>query len=123
MIWTSTFWRGCAERAIKTAAQTFVASVGANATGIVDVDWPGIASVTALAALLSVVTAIGNAEFTAGVPAPDPDAYGPPETGDLNDDGEPMLTDLPDPDADLDGWAEDDDSDDLEDMVAVVNEQ
>ena len=132
MLTTKKFWLGCFECAIKTAAQTFVASVGVDATGIVDVDWPGIASVTALAALLSVVTAIGNAEFTAGgrIPAvAAPDAFGPPETDDIDPEtGEPMISEdagvLPDPDGDIDDWIEvvvdADSDDDLEAMVTAT---
>ena len=113
MIWTADFWRGCAERAVKTAAQTFVATVGVSAAGILDVDWVTVASVTALATVLSVVTSIGNAEFTAGsgtvVLVDHDDSY-----SDETDDSEAVLDPPPNTGGDLD---------DLEDMVAVVNEQ
>jgi hypothetical protein len=66
MIWSIAFWKGAAERAIKTFFQTFVALIGTSAVIIQDVDWIFIASGSTLAAILSVATSIGNAEFTAG---------------------------------------------------------
>lgn len=76
MIWTLAFWKGTAERAIKTFFQTLAALIGALAVGIDaglgDVDWLSLASVAALAAGLSVATSIGNANFTAGAPVPTP---------------------------------------------------
>ena len=73
MIWSAAFWRGCAERAVKTWMQTFVAVVAMTAgtemipaVGVEGVPWVGVLSVSSLAALLSVATSIGNADFTAG---------------------------------------------------------
>lgn len=74
MIWSVSFWKGAGERAIKTLAQTFVAvvlaGVGADAVGatagLLDVSWVDALSVSALAAFLSVITSIGNANFTSG---------------------------------------------------------
>lgn len=66
MIWSIAFWKGAAERAIKTFFQTFVALIGTSAVIIQDVDWIFIASGSTLAAILSIATSIGNAEFTAG---------------------------------------------------------
>lgn len=78
MIWTKQFWQGAGERAIKTFFQTVVAVVGAAALGVEFpglgvVNWVDVASVSGLAALLSVATSLGNADFTAGpaVTAPD----------------------------------------------------
>lgn len=69
-IWTAAFWKGAGERAIKTAAQTFVAVVGVTGVGTTlglgQVSWVADLSVTGLATLLSLVTSIGNADFTAG---------------------------------------------------------
>lgn len=72
-IWTSSFWAGAADRAIKTFFQTFVAvviaGVGADAIGIsaglLDVSWLDALSVAGLATLLSLATAVGNADNTA----------------------------------------------------------
>ena len=71
---TVDFWKGAGERAIKTFLQTFVAvivaGVGAEAIGVsaglLDADWLTALSVAALAAVLSLATSVGNAEFTAG---------------------------------------------------------
>ena len=49
-------------RAVKTAAQTLVALIGTGAVGITDLDWPSLLSVTATAAVLSLLTSL------AGVP-------------------------------------------------------
>lgn len=76
MITTKAFWTGAAERAVKTFCQVFVAvvflGVGADAVGvtagIADVDWLDALSVAGLATVLSVVTSVGNASFTAGKP-------------------------------------------------------
>lgn len=76
MITTAEFWRGAAERALKTAMQVFVALVVVQAgtglvpeVGITALDWGHVASVTGLAVVLSLATSLGNARFTAGVPA------------------------------------------------------
>ena len=66
MIWSAAFWRGAGERMIKTAAQALLAVIGVGAVGIMDVDWGGALSAAALAAVLSLITSIGNADFTAG---------------------------------------------------------
>lgn len=72
-IWTKAFWKGAGDRAIKTFFQTFVAvvvaGVGADAVGasagILEVSWLDALSVAALATLLSIATAVGNADNTA----------------------------------------------------------
>lgn len=66
MIWSRDFWQGAGERALKTFAQALAAVIGAGAVGIMDVDWPQALSVAALATALSLLTSIGNADFTAG---------------------------------------------------------
>jgi hypothetical protein len=66
MLWTSAFWKGAGERAIKTFAQAAVAVIGAETVGLLNVDFAGLASVAGLAALVSVLTSIGNADFVSG---------------------------------------------------------
>lgn len=69
-LWSLAFWKGAGERAIKTACQTFVAVVGVTGVGTTlglgQVNWITDLSVTGLATVLSFITSIGNAGFTAG---------------------------------------------------------
>ena len=57
-MWTKLFWKDAVERAIKTAAQAAVALMTSGATGILDVDWMNILSVSALAFVTSVLTSL-----------------------------------------------------------------
>lgn len=54
------FWKACGIRALKTFCQTAVSAIGGGAVGIIDVDWLGILSVSATAAVLSVLTSIAT---------------------------------------------------------------
>jgi len=65
-IFTRAFWMGAAERGIKTTAQSAVAVLTADVTGLLDVDWTTTASVAGLAGLVSVLTSIATADFVAG---------------------------------------------------------
>lgn len=73
MIWTLAFWKGAGERALKTAAQTFLAVVGVNGVGttlgFTDINWTGDLSIAGVATVLSLITSLGNASFTAGTPS------------------------------------------------------
>ena len=66
MLWSIAFWRGATERALKTFAQALVAVIGVGAVGLLDVDWIGALSAALLATVVSVLTSIGNADFTSG---------------------------------------------------------
>ena len=57
---TGSFWAKTIERAVKTLAQTAVATISGNAVGLLDLDLVQVASVSGLAALLSVLTSIGS---------------------------------------------------------------
>lgn len=45
-------------RAIKTMAETALALIGTNTVGITDVDWVGVLSACALAAIVALLTCI-----------------------------------------------------------------
>lgn len=47
-------------RALRTFAQTAVSMVGGNVVGILQVDWVGILSVAATAAVLSILTSVAG---------------------------------------------------------------
>ena len=64
-MFTKAFWLGATERAVKTLFQTFVALVGTSVL-ITDVEWTTVLSGSILAAVLSIATSLGNADFTAG---------------------------------------------------------
>jgi hypothetical protein len=53
-------------RAIKTAAQAAVALVGTNVAGVTEVDWVGVASGAALAAILSLLTSVAGIPEVSG---------------------------------------------------------
>lgn len=59
----STYWnkwlRAASVRAVKTVAQTAIANIGASAV-LSAVDWPMVASVAALAGLLSLLTSVAG---------------------------------------------------------------
>ena len=62
-MWTVGFWKGAAERAIKTAAQAGLAFFVVGETGIADVDWATVAGVGAVAAIASILTSLVSAPF------------------------------------------------------------
>lgn len=47
-------------RALRTACQTSIALIGTNAVGVTAVDWMGVASGAALAAIVSILTSIAT---------------------------------------------------------------
>lgn len=53
------FWKATAIRAVRTICQTAVATIGTTAL-ITEVDWAVVASASALAGLLSVLTSIAT---------------------------------------------------------------
>lgn len=66
------FWKGAFERALKTFIQAFIATVGFTAgtqyggADIVAAPWLTALCTAGIAAVLSVVTSVGNADFVAG---------------------------------------------------------
>ena len=67
MIWSFAFWKGAAERAIKTAAQV-LAAVFVVGVPILDVDIVGALGLVATAVVASLLTSILSADFVAGLP-------------------------------------------------------
>ena len=53
------WWKAAGIRAIKTVAQTAVATIGVSAT-MTDVDWLLVVSASALAGILSLLTSIAG---------------------------------------------------------------
>lgn len=68
-LFSKQFWKAAAERAVKTFAQSAAALLTANAVGLLDADWTGIASVSGLAALVSVLTSVGSAGLNGSGPS------------------------------------------------------
>ena len=56
---TKAFWKAAGIRAIRTLAQTAVATIGTSAV-ISEVDWVMVASASALAAILSILNSIAT---------------------------------------------------------------
>jgi len=52
------YWAYAGERAIKTLAQTALATIGVGAVGIFEVDWINVGSVSALAGIMSLLTSV-----------------------------------------------------------------
>lgn len=66
MLTTASFWKAAAERAVKTFAQTAAALLTGNVTGLLEVDWISLVSVSGLAALVSLLTSVGTDAVTGG---------------------------------------------------------
>ena len=57
-MYTLTFWKDAAERAIRTAAQALLALWATDVSGVLAVDWLQAGSVSALAALMSLLMSV-----------------------------------------------------------------
>jgi hypothetical protein len=68
MLFTLAFLKGAGERAIKTAAQTLAGYFVIGTTGVLEFEWVAALSVTAAAAVASLLTSIGNADFVSVPP-------------------------------------------------------
>jgi len=59
-MFTRTFWRSTAERAVKSFAQSLLAILGISGLGLLDVDWVTTLSTAGMATLLSVLTSLAS---------------------------------------------------------------
>jgi len=59
-VYTITFWKDAAERAIRTAAQALLALWATDVSGVLAVDWVQAGSVSALAALMSLLMSVAS---------------------------------------------------------------
>lgn len=57
---TRRWWKAAGVRAVKTTAQTAVALIGTAALGLLEVDWLAVASGSALAGVVSLLTSVGG---------------------------------------------------------------
>ncbi|MDT0270247.1 holin [Streptomyces sp. DSM 44915] len=71
---TWTWWRATLERAVRTAAQTLVAVLGAGAVDLLTVDWGPALATAAGAALLAVLTAVATPGGPGATETPTPPA-------------------------------------------------
>ncbi len=70
-IYTLTFWSAALERAIKTAAQAAVLSIGATSIAInaLAVDWASVGGFALGGFALSILTSVGSGIVTGGGPS------------------------------------------------------
>jgi hypothetical protein len=57
-MWTSSFWRAVAERALSSFAWSLISVIGVGATDLLSVPWQGALSTAGLSALLSVLKSV-----------------------------------------------------------------
>lgn len=69
---TGAFWGDTAVRAVKTFAQSAIAVITAQATGLLNIDWLNMLSIAGLAALLSVLTSVASGDTVGGAAAIQP---------------------------------------------------
>ena len=60
-MFTTTFWKSAAERAIKTVAQALIAVIAATTFDWFTADWQAIAGTAATAGVLSLLSSIASA--------------------------------------------------------------
>lgn len=72
------FWIDTADRAVSTVAQAAVATLTAGVTGLLQVDFPQVASVAGLAGLVSVLTSIAFRGGSSATPTEQEPTWNPP---------------------------------------------
>lgn len=69
-MFTKQFWKAAGERAAKTIAQTAVVTITAGpATGILELDWVAVGSISLLSGVVSVLTSVASGAATDGSPS------------------------------------------------------
>jgi hypothetical protein len=63
------FWLAAVERAVKTAAQVAVVTLGAEAVDLLAVDWTAVLSMSAGGALVSLLTSIASGRIGDDTPS------------------------------------------------------
>ncbi|WP_198539268.1 holin [Streptomyces graminilatus] len=66
MMLTRAFWKATAERMVRTFAQAEVALLSGEGLGLLDVDWPATLSISGMAAVLALLTAVATSGGTQG---------------------------------------------------------
>lgn len=79
-MWTASFWKAAAERAIRTLAQTMIAILAVGHTTVLTVDWQQALAVAATATVLSLLTSIVASEVGNTGPSLANEALVPPVT-------------------------------------------
>lgn len=59
-MFTKKFWKATGERAVKTLAQSALATATAAGTGLIDTDWVGVASTAGMATVLSLLSSLAS---------------------------------------------------------------
>lgn len=54
------FWSNAGERAIKTMAQSALATLGTASVGLIEANWYGVISAAVMGGLLSILTSIAS---------------------------------------------------------------
>lgn len=67
-MWTVSFWKQTAERAVKTFGQAALSALGVNALGLVEVPWLQVLDIAALAGVISVLTSVVSGGVNTGEP-------------------------------------------------------
>ena len=57
------FWRDATERALRTFAQSALATIGVGAVNVLNVDWQGVLGVGAGGAVISLLMSLGSERF------------------------------------------------------------
>ena len=55
-----TWWKAAGIRAVKTVAQTAVGMLSGSAVGVLEADWVAVASVSAMAGVVSILTSLAG---------------------------------------------------------------